>query len=48
MRGHSDSEVQSARNSTEYRQALAQANEALAKVPASSAVRACTEYLAEK
>jgi hypothetical protein len=48
MRGHSDSEVQSARNSNEYRQALAQANETLAKVPASSAVRACTEYLAEK
>ena len=48
MRGHSDSEVKSARGSSEYRQALAQANETLAKVPANSAVRACTEYLAEK
>jgi hypothetical protein len=48
MRGHSDAEVRQARISSEYRQALAQANETLAKVPASSAVRACTEYLAEK
>jgi hypothetical protein len=48
MRAHSDAEVHQARNSSEYRQALAQATETLAKVPASSAVRACTEYLAEK
>jgi hypothetical protein len=48
MRGHSDSEVQSARNSGEYRQALAEANETLARVPASSAIRACTENLAEE
>jgi hypothetical protein len=48
MRGHSDSEVQSARNSSEYRQALAQANQTLATVPAGSALRACTEYLADK
>jgi hypothetical protein len=48
MRGHSDSEVRSARDSSEYRLAFAQANETLAKVPASSAVRACTEFLAEK
>jgi hypothetical protein len=48
MRGHSDSEVQSARNSSEYRQALVQANETLARVPANSAIRSCTEYLAEK
>jgi ABC-type taurine transport system substrate-binding protein len=48
MRGHSDADVHQARNSDEYRQALAQANETLAKVPKSSAIRACTEYLAEK
>ena len=48
MRGHSDAEVRQARNSSEYQQALVQANETLSKVPASSAVRACTEYLAEK
>jgi hypothetical protein len=48
MRGHSDAEVRLARNSGEYRQALAQANETLAGVAASSAIRACTEYLAEK
>jgi hypothetical protein len=48
MRGHSDAEVNQARNTSQYRQALAQANETLAKVPAKSAVRSCTEYLAEK
>lgn len=48
MRGHSDSEVQLSRNSSEYRQALAQATQMLARVPASSALRACNEYLAEK
>jgi hypothetical protein len=48
MRGHSDAEVGLARSSSEYRQSLAEANETLAKVPASSAIRACTEYLAEK
>jgi hypothetical protein len=48
MRGHSDSEVRSARESSEYRLAFAQANETLARVPASSAIRACTEFLAEK
>lgn len=48
MRGHSDSEVRSARNSGEYRLAFTQANDTLARVPASSAVRACTEFLAEK
>jgi hypothetical protein len=48
MRGHSDAEVRLARNSSEYRQSQAEANETLAKVPASSAIRACTEYLAEK
>jgi hypothetical protein len=48
MRGHSDAEVNQARNTSQYLQALAQANETLAKVPAKSAVRSCTEYLAEK
>ena len=48
MRGHSDAEVRQARESGEYRQALSQANETLAKVPATSAIHACTEYLAEK
>jgi hypothetical protein len=48
MRGHSDAEVRLARSSGEYRQALVQANETLSRVPANSAVRACTEYLAEK
>jgi hypothetical protein len=47
MRGHSDAGVHQARISGEYQQALAQANQTLAKVPANSAVRACTEYLAE-
>jgi hypothetical protein len=48
MRGHSDAEVRQARESGPYRQALSQANQALAKVPPSSAIRACNEYLAEK
>jgi hypothetical protein len=48
MRGHSDGEVHQARNSSEYRQSLAQAKETLAKVPSGSAIRACTEYLSEK
>src|SRR5215469_10189008 len=39
MRGHSDAEVREARNSSEYLQALAQANKTLARVPASSAIR---------
>lgn len=48
MRGHSDAEVHQARSTSEYHQALAQATEMLARVPAHSAIRACTEYLAEK
>jgi hypothetical protein len=48
MRGHSDAEVRQARESGPYRQALSQANQTLAKVPTSSAIRACNEYLAEK
>ena len=48
MRGHSDDEVLRARDTSEYRQAMGQAAETLARVPANSAVRACTEYLAEK
>jgi hypothetical protein len=48
MRGHSDAEVHQARSSSEYHQAMAQATETLAKVPPSSAVSACNEYLAEK
>ena len=47
MRGHSDQEVQHGRDSAEYRQAMAQAEKTLAKVPANSAVRACTQYLDE-
>jgi hypothetical protein len=48
MRGHSQDEIQSDRNSGKYQEAMAQANQTLSKVSPGTAVRACTEFLAEK
>ena len=45
--GHSDDEIQRDRNTDKYKQALAQANETLSKVPESTRVKACSEFLAE-
>ena len=46
-RGHSEDEIQRDRNSAKYHQAMAQANETLAKVSEGTAARACNEFLAE-
>jgi hypothetical protein len=44
---HSEDEIRSGRNTSNYRQAMAQANETLLKVSQITGVRACTEFLAE-
>jgi len=48
MRGHSEDEIQRDRSTTNYQKAMEQANETLSKVKSTSAVKACTEFLAEK
>jgi hypothetical protein len=47
-RGHSQDEIQRDRNTGKYQEAMAQANQTLSKVSPGTAVRACTEFLAEK
>jgi hypothetical protein len=44
---HSEGEILRDRNTSTYRQAMAQANEALLKVSQITGVRACSEFLAE-
>jgi hypothetical protein len=48
MRGSSQDEIQRDRNSGKYQQAMAQAQETLAKVTPSTGVKACSEFLAER
>jgi hypothetical protein len=45
---HSEDEIQRDRNTTRYRQGMAQANETLSKATQITGVRACAEFLAEK
>ena len=45
--GHFDDELQRDRDTIKYRQAMAQANEMLAKVTPARAARGCTEFLAD-
>jgi hypothetical protein len=44
---HSEDEILRDRNMSNYRQAMAQANETLLKVSQITGVRACAEFLAE-
>ncbi|HEY1987102.1 MAG TPA: hypothetical protein VGG85_16930 [Terracidiphilus sp.] len=48
MRGHSVAEIQRDRDSLEYREALAQAHETLTKTRPGTAIKACSEFLAQK
>jgi len=45
---HSEDEIRRDRNTTKYRQGMAQANETLSKTTQITGVRACAEFLAEK
>jgi hypothetical protein len=48
VRDHSEAEIQRDRNTSAYRQAMAQANETLSKVTQITGVRACAEFVAER
>jgi hypothetical protein len=48
MDDHPEDEIQRDRNTSKYRQGMAQANETLSKVTQITGVRACAEFLAEK
>jgi hypothetical protein len=45
--GHPEGEIQSARQSLKYQQAMQQADSTLVRVLPEDAVRACTDFLAE-
>jgi hypothetical protein len=47
-RGHSAGEIHSNRTSSQYRDAMAEANATLARASYTTAVNGCTEFLAEK
>lgn len=47
-RGRSSDEIERDRHSVKYQAALSQANQTLSKTTQQTAVRACTEFLAEK
>jgi hypothetical protein len=47
IRVHSEAEIQRDRNTSKYRQAMAQANVTLSTVTQITGVRACAEFLAE-
>lgn len=44
----SSDELSADRNSAQYREAMAQANDTLSKASPSTGIRGCTEFLAEK
>jgi hypothetical protein len=48
MHDLSEDEIQRDRNTTKYRQGMAQANETLSKVTQTTGVRACAQFLAKK